>query len=676
MNGTIDNWQDKNDQYLSEAIEWLRMKLMKLASSFSNKEHSLAEDTKADAAIAAKAFQMKDTESNEPLPALEFIRRRFGLSVFEHNILLICVSMELDTRIPALCAVAHNDPNKTFPTFALAMALFDEPAWDVVSLQRPLRYWKLVEINRLTGQPLISCPLRADERIINFIKGLNYLDERIVKVSSPFDINANDADITPSQQKKVDEIIKNFQRTNNDQSLVLTQLIGQDPVSKQLIAQKAAFGSGLHLICLPFELLPTQPQELEELARLWQRESMLLRIAGYIDAHKVDPFVKTESGNQAAGFSLQRFLTMSRGFFFLSLKEIYSDLSAFSSVVEIKKPTPLEQRTEWDKLLGERSNDTASELAGQFNLNIMAIRQIVKRATMENGIDQGHLHQKIWNGCLSATSPELDVLVQKIEIKSTWNDIVLPEASENQLRQIASQVKYRSLVYDSWGYREKMNRGLGISALFIGESGTGKTMAAEVLANHLNLQLYKIDLSGVVSKYIGETEKNLRRLFDAAENGGAILFFDEADALFGKRSEVKDSHDRYANIEVNYLLQRMEAYNGLAILATNKKSALDEAFIRRLRFIVHFPFPGTRERKIIAQRVFPSLVPKDKLDYDRLASLNLSGGSLHNVAINASFKAAEEGGPVTMPMILSAARAEFQKMERPIKESDFVWNEG
>ncbi|HVW61052.1 MAG TPA: ATP-binding protein, partial [Puia sp.] len=182
-------------------------------------------------------------------------------------------------------------------------------------------------------------------------------------------------------------------------------------------------------------------------------------------------------------------------------------------------------------------------------------------------------------------------------------------------------------------------------------------------------------LSGVVSKYIGETEKNLRRVFDAAEDGGAILFFDEADALFGKRSEVKDSHDRYANIEINYLLQRMEAYNGLAILATNKKSSMDEAFIRRLRFIVQFPFPGFKERKLIAQKVFPAGVPKGQLDYDRLAALNLTGGSINNIAINAAFRAAEEGGKVTMPMILSAAKAEFQKMERPIKEIDFLWNE-
>ena len=245
----------------------------------------------------------------------------------------------------------------------------------------------------------------------------------------------------------------------------------------------------------------------------------------------------------------------------------------------------------------------------------------------------------------------------------------------SQMVEITDQVSRRNRVYDEWGFRAKMNRGLGINALFAGESGTGKTMAAEVIANELELDLYRIDLSAVVSKYIGETEKNLRKLFDAAEDSGAILFFDEADALFGKRSEVKDSHDRYANIEINYLLQRMEAYRGLAILATNMKSALDKAFVRRLRFIVDFPFPGIEERKQIWQTVFPPDTPLDNsIDYQRLAALNMTGGSIQNVALNAAFLAAQEqGGQVTMPLLLNSARTEFKKLERPAKESDFRW---
>ena len=260
-----------------------------------------------------------------------------------------------------------------------------------------------------------------------------------------------------------------------------------------------------------------------------------------------------------------------------------------------------------------------------------------------------------------------------------WNDLVLPRTEMELLTQIAAQVGRRNQVYRDWGFDRKMNRGFGINALFAGDSGTGKTMAAEVIANELRLNLYRIDLSQVVNKYIGETEKNLRRLFDAAEDGGAILFFDEADALFGKRSEVKDSHDRYANIEINYLLQRIESYRGLAILATNLKGALDTAFLRRLRFIVNFPFPTLADRRLLWAKAFlqheadqglPS-PPLGKLDYDRLAKLNLTGGHIHNVALNAAFLAAHRETPVTMTLILEAARAEFQKLGHSINEADF-----
>ena len=195
-------------------------------------------------------------------------------------------------------------------------------------------------------------------------------------------------------------------------------------------------------------------------------------------------------------------------------------------------------------------------------------------------------------------------------------------------------------------------------------------MAAEVLASDLRLDLYRIDLSQVVSKYIGETEKNLRRVFDAAEEGGAILLFDEADALFGKRSEVKDSHDRYANIEVSYLLQRMEAYRGLAILTTNMKSALDQAFLRRIRFVVQFPFPDAGQRAEIWRRIFPAATPLDGLDFNRLARLNVAGGNICNIALNAAFLAADAGEPVRMQHLLQAARSEYAKLEKPLTETE------
>lgn len=270
------------------------------------------------------------------------------------------------------------------------------------------------------------------------------------------------------------------------------------------------------------------------------------------------------------------------------------------------------------------------------------------------------------------TQTAVDRLAEKLDADVTWDNIILPEQDVGLLHQIATGVQERARVYDH-GLQARTDRTPGISALFVGSSGTGKTMAARVLANALKLDLYRIHLSAVVSKYIGETEKNLRKVFDAAEDSGAILFFDEADAIFGKRSEVKDSHDRYANIETNFLMQRMEDHRGLTILATNMKSSLDSAFVRRLRFIIDFPFPDVAERKRMWERAFPSETITEGLDHERLARFELTGGSIHNVAVNAAFLAAQTAEPVTMPLVLKAARNEFRKLDKPINEADFRW---
>jgi SpoVK/Ycf46/Vps4 family AAA+-type ATPase len=275
-----------------------------------------------------------------------------------------------------------------------------------------------------------------------------------------------------------------------------------------------------------------------------------------------------------------------------------------------------------------------------------------------------------WNACRSSVGNSLDGLAQRIDPAATWNDLVLPDAQVTTLREIATQVKHRAAVYDNWGFARKCSRGLGISVLFAGESGTGKTMAAEVLASELQLELYRIDLAATVSKYIGETEKNLARLFDAAEDSGVILLFDEADALFGKRGDVRDGRDRYANIEISYLLQRMETYRGLAILTTNQRGALDTAFARRIRFVVPFSFPDQPQRERIWRGVFPAATPLDGVDYGKLARLGISGGSIRNIALGAAFLAAEAGQPIGMTHLLWAARNEGTKRDRPFSDAE------
>jgi len=248
---------------------------------------------------------------------------------------------------------------------------------------------------------------------------------------------------------------------------------------------------------------------------------------------------------------------------------------------------------------------------------------------------------------------------------------VLPPEQLGQLKDICNRAKYRHIVYGDWGFDRKLSLGKGLNALFSGPPGTGKTMAAEVIANELNLDLYKIDLSQVVSKYIGETEKNLDKIFTEAQNSNAILFFDEADALFGKRSEVKDAHDRYANIEIGYLLQKMEEYDGITILATNLRKNMDEAFIRRIQVIIEFPFPDEEYRKLIWEVTFPTETPiNDDVKFDILArEIKLAGGNIKNIALAAAFYAAGDGGIIQMPHLIYAARQEYQKIGRMWEDS-------
>lgn len=677
-------WQRDNEAYLGAALRLLRLRLAAFsddkgrvaeASRGRNRWHAIfgsgssaqVPGSRLDPAatpqeIRKAAEAVAEVEATDPPPALHILGDRFGLSPFERQVLFLCAAVEFDTRIGGLCAAAQHNEGRDYPTFALALALFDDPAWDVLSPLRPLRYWRLIDINQPGSKPLTTSALRANERVVNFIKGLNYLDDRLSPLLVPFEAVA-DATLPPSQEEAADKLDRAM-RLNANGTAPLAQLVGQDSISKQMVALRVAQKLRLTLYRLPAAMLPREPGELESLALLWHRENLLMPIGVYLDAHDLDAGAV---GAEPRSALIARFLARRGGVFFVSARETLTGIGAAMPSVSVAKPKPAEQGAAWKAALPEAEPQTTERLAGQFDLNVPAIRQIARAHAASDG------SKAVWDACLDSTGTGMDRLAERLQPLATWDDIVLPEAEMAVLRQLSAQVARRAQVYDTWGFRGRMNRGLGISALFTGGSGTGKTMAAEVIANALRLHLYRIDLSAVVSKYIGETEKNLRQLFDAAEVGGAILFFDEADALFGKRSEVRDSHDRYANIETSYLLQRIESYRGLAILATNMRSALDNAFLRRLRFVVSFPYPGPVQRKAIWRRAWPKETPLAEFDYDRLARLNLAGGNIATVALNAAFMAAEQGGEVTMPLVLAAARTEYEKLERPIHEADFRW---
>lgn len=677
-------WERSNADFLAASLAWLRLLLQRhiisgerpappsklhrrrgLARCFGrdgHEQHSQpapAPTAKvSDAQIANAAAAVEDTGRITPPPALVELALRLGLSRFEQDVLLLCAALELDPSVAYLCAQVHRSDHMRYPTFGLALQMLPGPAWDAVSPQGGLRYWKLTEITQRPGEGLISAALRADERIVSYIKGLNYLDDRLAPLLTRLD--SPPAEDLPLSQRLVANRLERVW-TLSPSGAPTVQLAGADPLGKRLVAAYAADQCELQAYRLPAGLLPPQPLELDNLARLWQREAALLPLALYLDAEDVD-----EDSN-AARPPIGRFLARIGGPGAVAVRESWPDVGRQSVVVDVEPPTPAERADAWRAVLPQGGDDaTVDALAAQFALQASDIREIA--AVAADPADA-------WQACRARVRPRLDALAQRLEPRVHWDDIVLPGSARSLLEHVADQVAHRTTVYDEWGFGTRINRGLGVSVLFAGPSGTGKTMAAEVLAAQLRLDLYRIDLSAVVSKYIGETEKNLRKMFDAAEGGGSILFFDEADALFGKRSQVKDSHDRYANIEINYLLQRMEEYHGLAILATNMRGALDSGFLRRIRFIVEFPFPGIAERRTIWERSFPASSPVGDLDFDRLAQLPVTGGMARNIAVNAAFLAAADGAPITMESVLKAARLEFEKLELPIRDRAFTLSE-
>ena len=334
-------------------------------------------------------------------------------------------------------------------------------------------------------------------------------------------------------------------------------------------------------------------------------------------------------------------------------------------------PLPLaERRAQLAAALPPALAQAALEAARRFRLNEQALGQVTATLRTLPEADEPSLHAL----CRAAATVDIGALAQPVAPRFTLADLVLPPRQQGQLAAIVSAMGTLAQVHHEWGTAKAWNEG-GLAVLFCGPPGTGKTMAAEVLGHELALPMYRVDLSQVVNKYIGETEKNLRRIFDAAEAADCLLFFDEADALFGKRTEVKDAHDRYANIEVSYLLERMERFKGLAVLATNRRKDLDEAFARRLRFIIDFPLPGAAERERLWRSMFPPAVDVSGLDFAFVAQrFEMAGGPIRSAAFNACLHAAAEHGGrcmVAMPQLLLAVKRELEKAGRETQREQF-----
>ena len=653
------SWHEANQRHLTAALAILRQVLQRHAARVEAQPGEPASAQQGAETIS----QILHWEADELAPhaALEVVCRAFALSPFERDILLLCAGVELDASFTSLCAAVQGEPRRPYPTFSLALAALPDAHWSALTPVAPLRHWRLIEVG--PGDTVTVSPLRIDERVLHYLTGVSYLDERLRPLLEPLHV----ADELPPSHHAIARRITDLWSWEESSGVWPAILLcGTEQAGKRTIAAAACAALGLQVHALHAADLPHTAAERQALAHLWEREALLGGSALLLDCDALD---SPDSLRTATAF-----LESVRGMVFVTSREPFHTSRRPCLRLDVCKPSAVEQKALWQSALGGRGaslNGQVEAVVMQFNLDVHRIHAASTQVLHHlSTVPEDGSSPLLWDACRIQARPRLDDLAQRIEPAAVWDDLVLPEVQRQLLRDIATHVRQRVTVYETWGFAAKGTRGLGISALFAGPSGTGKTMAAEVLANALRLDLYHIDLSAVVSKYIGETERNLRRVFDAAEEGGAILLFDEADALFGKRSEVKDSHDRYANLEVSYLLQRMEAYRGLAILTTNMKTALDQAFLRRLRFVVQFPFPDVTQRAEIWRRIFPANTPTEGVDIHQLARLNVAGGNIRNIALNAAFLAADAGSPVRMAHLVLAARNEYAKLEKPLTEAE------
>ncbi|WAN69531.1 ATP-binding protein [Moorena producens JHB] len=678
--------------------------------------------------IEGKKNQQTVTEIVDNTSALAQLCNKFLLSPFERDILLMCAGMEIEPLFHSLFAKAQkNSPNKNYPTISLALDALPGANWRVLSPQGPLQYWQLLQIE--PGLILSQSPLIIDQRILCFLLGEYATDQELAGIITPQPPQTNPLILPCSQLTIVEQLITIWSGREGRNSYPVVQLSGSDRSTKYQIASATCQGLGLKLHTLEPAALTTKPQLVYQLAKRWQREAYLSNSVLFIDW---DSYNFTEPGREYA-LSQFIDSNNTRLILSCNHRKIDCQRTVVNlDIPPLSHQEQYDLWESHIGSAAAELNGQIQRVAVQFNLSSATIQAACDQFKIQNqqfpqnpgssppsalthpyplpggepggnrfqspqrtnseassgfplfkgdgrGIsdnggknlrDETHQPTQLWDLCRQISRNQLEHLAQPINATATWDDLVLPTPQRLLLGDIATHLRYKYKVYQEWGFAHFGDRGLGISALFYGASGTGKTMAAEVLANEFRLDLYRIDLSRVVSKYIGETEKNLRRIFDAAETGSAILLFDEADALFGKRTQVKDSHDRNANIEVSYLLQRMEAYQGLAILTTNFQSALDSAFERRIRFVVEFPFPGPEIRTQIWQRIFPTMTPTQNLNYQKLGQLKVAGGNIRNIALYAAFLAAAADEAVNMEHIYEATKREYQKLKKMLTNEE------
>jgi hypothetical protein len=620
----------------------------------------------------------------------------FGLDQFDLDVVLACLAVEIDLRYEKLYAYLQDDVTKKRPSVDLAARLLSPPEWDVLEARRhflptaPLIVHQIVHLVEDPEQPMspmLARILKPDDRIIEFLFENDEVDARLrdfVHVARP-DAHGKDA----TDKHAAPALLHNAWSAADPGGaapwpvIVMTGPAGSGR-GRAAAAMAAGAGHELLIVDLATALRGSDPSSQgtmrpDTITQLLEREALLRNAA--VQWSGLD---KLDGDAQRGSFAaLLHAIDAGHAPCFVSVaRELDIATSAFPRrgvlVISMPEPSHTERADQWlAGLTGAALDDDAdvNAVASRFKLSLGTINQAAatarRLATLRCAA--GHIATRdLQDACRLHSNQKLATLARKVAPQYGWGDIVLPDDRMAILHEICNHVKYRDRVYGQWGFGQKLALGKGLAVLFAGPSGTGKTMAAGIIAAELGLDLYKIDLSTVISKYIGETEKNLSRIFEEAETSNAILFFDEADALFGKRSEVRDSHDRYANVEVGYLLQRMEEYEGVAILATNFRKNMDDAFVRRLHFTVEFPFPDQDDRYRIWRGIWPKDTPVDQsVDLDLLAErYEMAGGNIKNIAVAAAFLAADDEQIVRMGHVLRATTREYQKIGKLIVEGD------
>jgi SpoVK/Ycf46/Vps4 family AAA+-type ATPase len=632
----------------------------------------------------------KESLSRGLVLRLHELEQMFDLSAFDIDALLVCVLPELELKYQRLYAYLQDDVTKKSPTVDLVLCLFCESfgerlkARAAFSPEAPLIKYHLLRLSDdhiVKAMPLLARSLQIDERITSYLLGADQVDARLLSFAHLLHPGVTPQDvILPDDTKhRLVELAGQFKEEG-----LICYFHGSCGVGKQTTAEAICYELEVPLLSIDTNRMVTADVPLELSVPLIFREGRLQNAALYFDGF--DMLLSDERVIKAGYDDVLRELASYPQWVFLAgeggwePRGVGNDRLFIS--IEFPAPAYWERRQLWAKHWNGQSPSAAdvdfSDLAGKFRLSGGQIRDAVAAARSlalwrdpESGLVTA---QDLYSACHQQSRHRLNTLARKIAPKYHWDDIVLPSDQMEQLYEICSYVKHYHTVYDNWGFDRKLSLGKGLNVLFAGPSGTGKTMAAEIMANELGLDLYKIDLSAIVSKYIGETEKNLDRIFREGQTSNAILFFDEADALFGKRSEVRDSHDRYANIEIAYLLQKMEEYDGVVILATNLRKNMDEAFARRMHFAVEFPIPEESDRYRIWEGIFPGEAPlAEDIDLSFLArQFRISGGNIKNIALSAAFLAVQNGGHITMENLIRATKREYQKMGKLCTEGDFA----